>query len=176
MGTSHLSDKKFSNNSRNCFSSLKFKFNLSSFDDFFFNSEGAKIVNNSPTLLERFILEFSIKYNSRIALGIPDTSVLVEGDKVYIYKVDKKDITKRTEIEIGNRSQGYLEVKSGLNNGDTIVAEGLKKVRPNGKIRPIKDGAKKSKSSWGGKNKSKKNNSETKKSKFDWIKNIFKKL
>ena len=66
-----------------------------------------------------------------------------------------------------------------LNNGDTIVAEGLKKVRPNGKIRPIKDGAKKSKSSWEEKNKSKKNNSKTKKSKSDWIKkfkNLIKKI
>ena len=57
---------------------------------------------------------------------------------MYIYKVDEKNITKRKEIEIGNRSKGYLEVKSGLNEGDTIVAEGLKKVRPNGKIKPIK--------------------------------------
>ena len=29
-----------------------------------------------------------------------------------------------------------------------IVAEGLKKVRPNGKIKPIKDGSKKSKFDW----------------------------
>ena len=121
------------------------------------------------------LLEVTIKYNERNSLGIPDTSVILEGNKVYIYKVNKENITKRTEIKIGSRSKGFLEVKSGLNNGDTIVAEGLKKVRPNGKIRPIKDGAKKSTSNWGGKNKSKKNNPETKKSRFDWIKNIFKK-
>ena len=41
-----------------------------------------------------------------------------------------------------------LEVKSGLAKGDIVVAEGLKKVRPNSKIKPIKDGAKKSKSDW----------------------------
>ena len=95
------------------------------------------------------LLEVTIKYNERNSLGIPDTSVILEGNKVYIYKVNKENITKRTEIKIGSRSKGFLEVKSGLNNGDTIVAEGLKKVRPNGKIKPIKDGAKKSTSSWG---------------------------
>ena len=46
--------------------------------------------------------------------------------------------SKRTEIKIGTRNQGYLEVTSGLNEGETVVAEGLKKVRPNGKIKPIK--------------------------------------
>ena len=103
-------------------------------------SLAARIKLNNPNLeiLPGALLEVTIKYNERNSLGIPDTSVILEGNKVYIYKVDEKNITKRTEIEIGNRSKGYLEVKSGLNEGDTIVAEGLKKVRPNGKIKPIK--------------------------------------
>ena len=88
---------------------------------------------------------------------------------------DDKNIANKTEIQIGNRSQGYLEVKSGLKQGDVVVAEGLKKVRPFGKIKPLKDGVKQNKGDW--KKKAKSNNTETKKSKFDWIKklNIFKK-
>ncbi len=97
-----------------------------------------KLNNLNLEILPGALLEVTIKYNERNSLGIPDTSVILEGNKVYIYKVDEKNITKRKEIEIGNRSKGYLEVKSGLNEGDTIVAEGLKKVRPNGKIKPIK--------------------------------------
>ncbi len=134
-----------------------------------------KLENSNLEILPGALLEVTIKYNERNSLSIPDTSVILEGKKVYIYKVDEKNVTKRTEIQIGKRSKGYLEVKSGLNEGDTIVAEGLKKVRPNGKIKPIKDGAKKSKSDWKKKSKSTKN--ESKKSKFDWIKklNIFNK-
>ena len=103
-------------------------------------SLAVRIKLNNPNLeiLPGALLEVTIKYNERNSLGIPDTSVILEGNKVYIYKVDEKNITKRTEIEIGNRIKGYLEVKSVLNEGDTIVAEGLKKVRPNGKIKPIK--------------------------------------
>ena len=97
-----------------------------------------KLNNLNLEILPGALLEVTIKYNERNSLGIPDTSVILEGNKLYIYKVDEKNITKRKEIEIGNRSKGYLEVKSGLNEGDTIVAEGLKKVRPNGKIKPIK--------------------------------------
>jgi membrane fusion protein (multidrug efflux system) len=96
-----------------------------------------KIDNSQFKILPGSLLEFSIKYNPRISLGIPDTSVLVEGDKVYIYKVNDKDIVKKSEIEIGDRLEGYIEVFEGIKEGEKIVAEGLKKVRPNGKINPI---------------------------------------
>ncbi len=134
-----------------------------------------KLDNSNLEMLPGALLEVTIKYNERNSLGIPDTSVILEGNKVYIYRVDDKNIANKTEIQIGNRSQGYLEVKSGLNEGDIVVAEGLKKVRPFGKIKPLKDGEKKSKSDWGKKTKSTK--TESKKSKFDWIKklNIFNK-
>ncbi len=44
---------------------------------------------------------------------------------------------KTNTIKIGIRNQGYVEVTSGLDKEDIIAAEGLKKVRPNGKIKPI---------------------------------------
>ena len=97
-----------------------------------------KLNNTNLEILPGSLLEVAIKYNERNSLSIPDTSVILEGNKVYIYKVNNKNITKKTEILIGNRSEGYLEIKSGLKEGDIIVAEGLKKVRPNGKIKPIK--------------------------------------
>ena len=115
-----------------------------------------KMQNTNSEILPGALMEVTIKYNERISLGIPDTSVILEGNKVYIYKVDKENVTNRVEVKVGNRNKGYLEVESGLKEGDIVVAEGLKKVRPNGKIRPIKDGEKKNESSWGKKeNKSK---------------------
>ena len=112
-----------------------------------------KMQNSNSEILPGALMEVTIKYNERVSLGIPDTSVILEGNKVYIYKVDKENITNRVEVTVGNRNEGYLEVESGLNEGDIVVAEGLKKVRPNGKIKPIKDGEKKSNSSWGKKEK-----------------------
>ena len=111
-------------------------------------STRVKLDNLNLDILPGSLLEITIKYNARTSLSIPDTSVILEGNKVYIYKVDKENVTQRTEIKIGSRNQGYLEVKSGLNAGETIVAEGLKKVRPNGKIKPMKKGEKSSGSSW----------------------------
>ena len=84
------------------------------------------------------VLEVAILYNKKNSLGVPDTSIILEGNKAYVYKVSDKNITNKSEIEIGIRDSGYVEVISGLKEGDIIVAEGLKKVRPNGKIKPIK--------------------------------------
>ncbi|MDC0569531.1 efflux RND transporter periplasmic adaptor subunit [Candidatus Pelagibacter sp.] len=97
-----------------------------------------KIDNERAELIPGSLLEVTVYYNKRNSLGIPDTSIMLEGDKIYVYKVSEKNITYKTEIKIGIRNNGYVEVLSGLIEGENIVAEGLKKVRPNGKIKPIK--------------------------------------
>ena len=96
------------------------------------------IENENFELIPGSLLEVVINYNERNSLGIPDTSMTIEGSKTYVYKVSKDNIASKTEIEIGIRDGGYIEIVSGLNEGDNIVAEGLKKVRPRGKIKPIK--------------------------------------
>jgi membrane fusion protein (multidrug efflux system) len=96
------------------------------------------IENENSELIPGSLLEVVINYNERNSLAIPDTSMMVEGSKTYVYKVSKDNIANKTEIEIGIRDAGFIEIISGLNEGETIVAEGLKKVRPRGKIKPIK--------------------------------------
>lgn len=136
-----------------------------------------KMDNLSGEILPGSFLEISIKYDVRESLSIPDTSTIVEGENVFIYKVDEKNKALKTKITTGDRYIGFVEVLNGLNSGDKIVAEGTKKVRPNLTIRPIEKGSKKKQgnSSWGKKDKSKKE--EAKKGKLDWLKklNIFKK-
>ena len=96
-----------------------------------------KIENKELELISGSLLEVSVKFNLRNALSVPDTSVLVEGDKSYVYKVSKENIANKTEVKTGLRNNKNIEIISGLNEGDTVVAEGLKKVRPRGKIKPI---------------------------------------
>ena len=48
-----------------------------------------------------------------------------------------KSATEKTEVKIGARKSGNVEILSGLNVGDLVAAEGLKKIRPMGKIKPI---------------------------------------
>ena len=97
-----------------------------------------KLENDNFEILPGSLLEIIVKYNERNSMSIPDTSLIMEGNKTYVYKVAEDNVTNKAEIIIGIRDSGFIEVVSGLANGDNIVAEGLKKVRPRGKIKPIK--------------------------------------
>jgi membrane fusion protein (multidrug efflux system) len=98
-----------------------------------------KIDNKDLELLSGSLLEITVKFNLRDSLSVPDTSIMMEGEKSYIYTVSDENITNKTEVEIGLRGDSKVEILSGVNEGDQIVAEGLKKVRPRGKIEPIKN-------------------------------------
>ena len=97
-----------------------------------------KLENDNFEILPGSLLEIIVKYNERNSISIPDTSLMMEGNKTYVYKVAEDDVANKAEVVVGIRDSGFIEVVSGLTNGDNIVAEGLKKVRPRGKIKPIK--------------------------------------
>ena len=97
-----------------------------------------KIENKNLELLSGSLLEIIVKFNLRKSLSVPDTSVMMEGEKSFVYKVSDENIVNKIEVIIGSREEGRVEILSGINEGEEIVAEGLKKVRPRGKIKPIK--------------------------------------
>jgi len=96
-----------------------------------------KVENKDLKLISGSLLEVSVKFDLRNSLSVPDTSVMIEGDKSYVYKINDENVANKTEVKTGLRSDKNVEIISGLNVGDIIVAEGLKKVRPRGKIKPI---------------------------------------
>ena len=97
----------------------------------------AKINNRNSEIIPGSLLEIEILYNEKEALSVPDTSIMYEGSKKFIYKIIENNMIKKTEIETGVRRKGNLEILMGLNEGDKIIAEGLTKVRPGMKVKPI---------------------------------------
>ena len=96
-----------------------------------------KVKNENLELISGSLLEVKVKFDLRDSLSVPDTSVMIEGDKSYVYKINNENVANKTEVKTGLRGNGDIEIILGLNEGDIIVAEGLKKVRPRGKIKPI---------------------------------------
>ena len=97
----------------------------------------AQIKNENSEIIVGSLLEIEILYNEKNALSVPDTSIMYEGSKKFIYKIIENNMIKKTEVETGISNSGNLEVISGLNEGDKIIAEGLTKVRPGRKVKPI---------------------------------------
>ena len=97
----------------------------------------AQIENENSEIIPGSLLEIEILYNEKNALSAPDTSIMYEGNKKFIYKMLENNILKKVEVETGVREQGNLEILTGLIEGDKIIAEGLTKVRPGMKVKPI---------------------------------------
>jgi len=97
----------------------------------------AQIKNENSEIIPGSLLEIEILYNNKNALGVPDTSIMYEGSKKFIYKIIENNILKKVEVKTGVRNQGKLEILDGLVEGDKIIAEGLTKVRPGMKVKPI---------------------------------------
>lgn len=96
----------------------------------------AQIQNENSEIIPGSLLEIEIFYNDKNALSVPDTSVMYEGNKKFIYKIIENNMLKKVEVKTGVRNEGNLEILDGLSEGDKIVAEGLTKVRPGMKVKP----------------------------------------
>lgn len=97
----------------------------------------AQIKNENSEIIPGSLLEVEILYNEKNALSAPDTSIMYEGNKKFIYKIVENNMLKKIEVKTGVREQGNIEILDGLIAGDKIIAEGLTKVRPGMKVKPI---------------------------------------
>jgi len=74
----------------------------------------------------------------RTSLAVSEISVVAEGSKNFVYVIDqsKQPATAvKTEVTLGTRERGVVEVVSGLKSGDTVVTDGVLKVRPGGPVK-----------------------------------------
>ncbi len=77
----------------------------------------AKINNENLEILPGSLLEIELLYLEKDNLGIPDTALLMEGNKTFVYKIIENNMTKKIEIKTGVRDKGNLEIVSGLSQG-----------------------------------------------------------
>tara|TARA_B100000029_G_C17421217_1_gene904378 strand:- start:217 stop:1086 length:870 start_codon:yes stop_codon:yes gene_type:complete len=97
----------------------------------------AKINNENYEIIPGSLLEITIVYNEKEAPSVTDTSIIFEGDKKFIYKISENNLANKIEVKTGIRQEGNLEIISGIKVGDKIIKEGLNKIRPGLKIKPI---------------------------------------
>ena len=97
----------------------------------------AKIQNENEELIPGMLLNAKVIFNEKQSLGVPEEALLIQGDDKYIYKITNNEIAQ-TKVAIGRRNFGKVEILSGLNENDLILAEGTNKVRPKSKVKIVK--------------------------------------
>ena len=61
-------------------------------------------------------------------LVLPEKALVPVQDKQFVYVV-KDDVAHQTEVEIGERRPGLVQIVSGLSAGDEVITEGTLRVR-----------------------------------------------
>jgi membrane fusion protein (multidrug efflux system) len=96
------------------------------------------IVDNSKfEIIPGQLLTVKIIYDEIQQIGVPESSVTIQGKTAFVYVVNGETVDK-TNIQIGKRNFGKVSVLDGVSEGDQIIVEGVSKVRDKSKIKIIK--------------------------------------
>ena len=96
----------------------------------------AQIDNSKRLLRPGMLLTLDVIDKERTAIMLPEETVFMRGEQHLVYKVSDELIATEQAIKIGVRQNGQVEILEGLNVGDTIVWQGLLKVKPGAKVTP----------------------------------------
>ncbi len=94
-----------------------------------------KISNPDAELIPGMLLNAKIIYNTIDAIGVSETSLLIQGNTAFVYKVLENQTIKKTEVKVSKRNFGKVLITNGIELNDEIVKEGITKVRDKMKVK-----------------------------------------
>jgi len=98
-----------------------------------------KVSNPNLELVPGMLLNAKIIYNKVQALGVPETSVLIQGNTAFVYKVLEDSSVEKVEVKISKRSFGQIMIDEGISLNDKIISEGISKVRDKMKVKIVNE-------------------------------------
>lgn len=84
----------------------------------------AEAPNPNGDLRPGMLVLVTLAMQPRLSLSIPERALVPVGGKAYVFTIEG-DKAKRLEVTTGRRKPGFLEIESGLSEGQTIIADGL---------------------------------------------------
>jgi membrane fusion protein (multidrug efflux system) len=98
----------------------------------------ALLPNQSGRLKPGMLMTVEVRSNPVSALAVPEIALLEEANETFVYTLAKKGpiaTAERVKITPGRRRNGMIEVLGGLKPGDTIVVNGVSRIRPGQAVR-----------------------------------------
>jgi RND family efflux transporter MFP subunit len=75
------------------------------------------------------------------ALLVPDAAIGTEQARKYVLVVDADNVVRMKYVTLGQVSGNLRIIKSGIDENDRVVVNGLMRARPNVKVNPQQEGA-----------------------------------
>ncbi|MCP4598161.1 efflux RND transporter periplasmic adaptor subunit [Neptuniibacter sp.] len=100
----------------------------------------ASFPNPNYLLLPGEFVHVEIKRKqAEIGIMIPQSAVQRDRKGYFVLKVSSDNKVEMTRVEMGAQQQGQWQVLSGLSTGDTIITEGLQKVKPGIQVKAVEE-------------------------------------
>lgn len=88
----------------------------------------ARVDNQAGLLKPGLFARVNIDFDNAQYLVVPEQAVFAQNGKLFVYKVvNEKAVT--TEVKLGRRIPGFVEIIEGLSNSDTVIVAGQLKLR-----------------------------------------------
>ena len=92
----------------------------------------AEFPNADGRLKPGMLIKVSIDQGQHQSVAVPEAAIQFEGTQASVFliaKGPKGQIARRTTVQTGLSTDGYVEIVSGLKAGDKIVGDGLNRVQ-----------------------------------------------
>ena len=98
----------------------------------------AEFANPGGRIRPGMLMRVSVRQGQRRAASVPEAAVQYEGDGAFVYRIargERGTTAQRVEVEAGVVEGGFVEILSGLEAGDKVVASGLNRIQPGAPVR-----------------------------------------
>ena len=87
-------------------------------------SARAEVPNTDTALKPGMLVIVHVPMEARVSLSIPERALVPVGSRAHVFTLDG-EIAKRVEVRTGRRKPGFVEIESGLAEGQRIIADGI---------------------------------------------------
>jgi membrane fusion protein (multidrug efflux system) len=98
----------------------------------------AEIPNPGARIRPGMAVRVAVQQGVRQSIAVPEAAVQYEGEGAFVYRIangERGTVAQRVEVETGAVEGGFVEILTGLSNGDRVVGSGLNRIQPNAPVR-----------------------------------------
>lgn len=103
----------------------------------------AELPNPDARIRPGMSMRVSVQQGQRQSLAVPEAAVQYEGAGAFVYRVadgERGQVAQRVEVVPGAVEGGYVEIRSGLSLGDTVISEGLNRIQAGAPVQTRSEG------------------------------------
>jgi membrane fusion protein, multidrug efflux system len=96
-----------------------------------------RVPNTDKQLLPGMFARVEAELGSRDAILLPEEAIVNDQRGTFVWRVDAQGVAERADVELGSRTGGRVEVRTGLSAGDVVVSAGTHKVRAGNHLKTV---------------------------------------